>query len=100
MALPQEQASAEDLARLVGERIESGAILQFGIGAVPDEIARLLADGEHGGFGIHTEMICDGVMTLHEAGKVTNRKPLCDGLAVATFALGSDRLYRLLDQNP
>ncbi|TMA54716.1 MAG: 4-hydroxybutyrate CoA-transferase, partial [Deltaproteobacteria bacterium] len=53
-----------------------------------------------GAFGIHTEMLSDGVMRLHEAGKVTNRKPLYDGLTVATFALGSQRLYRWLDANP
>jgi acyl-CoA hydrolase len=102
MALPQEQASPEDLtiARNVCERIQAGGILQFGIGAVPDEIARLLAAGASGGFGIHTEMICDGVMTLHESGKVTNHKPVYDGVTVATFALGSDTLYRWLDQNP
>jgi len=45
-------------------------------------------------------MISDGVMRLHEAGKVTNRKPLYDGFTVATFALGSQRLYRWLDGNP
>jgi len=102
MTLPQEQASPEDLAiaRNVCERIKGGAILQFGIGAVPDEIARLLAAGASGGFGIHTEMICDGVMRLHESGKVTNHKPVYDGVTVATFGLGSDTLYRWLDRNP
>jgi acyl-CoA hydrolase len=102
MTLSQEHASSEDLAiaRHVCERIKEGATLQFGIGAVPDEIARLLAAGAGGGFGIHTEMICDGVMTLHESGKVTNHKPVYDGVTVATFALGSDRLYRWLDGNP
>jgi acyl-CoA hydrolase len=39
-------------------------------------------------------------MRLHEAGKVTNRKPLYDGLTVATFALGSEKLYPWLDGNP
>jgi acyl-CoA hydrolase len=74
-------------------------VLQFGIGAVPDEIARLLAAGTKGGFGIHTEMISDGVMKLHEAGKVVNRKPVYVGVSVATFALGSEPLYRWLDGN-
>jgi acyl-CoA hydrolase len=44
-------------------------------------------------------MISDGVMRLHRAGKVTNRKPLYDGVTVATFALGSEALYRWLDGN-
>ena len=102
VTLPQEQPSAEEraIARLVSDRIDGQAILQFGIGAIPGEIARILAESERGGFGIHTEMISDGVMFLHEAGKVTNRKPLYDGLTVATFALGSEKLYRWLDGNP
>jgi acyl-CoA hydrolase len=102
VALPPEEPSPADLviAQLVVERILPGSILQFGIGAIPDAIARILAEQPGGGFGIHTEMISDGVMRLHEAGKVTNRKPLYDGFTVATFALGSERLYRWLDGNP
>ncbi|TMA40027.1 MAG: acetyl-CoA hydrolase/transferase family protein [Deltaproteobacteria bacterium] len=102
VTLPEEQPSPDDrtIAAQVCERILPGSILQFGIGAVPDEIARILAEQPGGAFGIHTEMLSDGVMRLHEAGKVTNRKPLYDGLTVATFALGSQRLYRWLDANP
>jgi len=102
VALPPEEPSPADLAiaQLVSERILPSSILQFGIGAIPDAIARILAERPGGGFGIHTEMISDGVMRLHEAGKVTNRKPLYDGFTVATFALGSERLYRWLDGNP
>ncbi|MGH7338917.1 MAG: acetyl-CoA hydrolase/transferase family protein, partial [Candidatus Rokuibacteriota bacterium] len=102
VSLPVKQPSPEDLAiaRRVCDQIEPGAILQFGIGAIPDEIGRILAEGPLGDFGIHTEMISDGVMRLHEAGKVTNRKPLYDGFSVATFALGTSRLYGWLDGNP
>lgn len=102
LALPDLPAEPEELAiadRVLG-LIESGATLQFGIGAVPNEIAERLASGPLGDFGIHTEMFSDGVQRLHEAGKVTNRKGLYDGVSVATFALGSDALYRWLDGNP
>src|SRR6185369_14630750 len=67
---------------------------------VPDEVAKRLAAGPLGDFGVHTEMISDGVMALHRAGKVTNRKGLYDGVSVGTFALGSGALYRWLDRNP
>ena len=102
VTIPDTEPTADDvaIARLVAERIPAGATLQFGIGAIPDEIGSLLAKGSQGGFGIHTEMISDGVMHLHEAGKVTNEKPLHRGHTVATFALGSERLYRWLDGNP
>lgn len=102
VTLPHEPPSAEDLAiaQHVVERVAPDAILQFGIGAIPDEIGRILAERPGGAFGIHTEMLSDGVMRLHEAGKVTNRKPVYDGVTPATFALGSDALYRWLDGNP
>jgi acyl-CoA hydrolase len=101
VALPAVEPTPEDMAiaRRVCDRIEPGAILQFGIGAIPDQIARILAEQPGGGFGIHTEMISDGVMRLHQAGKVSNRKPLYGGYTVATFALGSQELYRWLDGN-
>ncbi|MGH7895024.1 MAG: acetyl-CoA hydrolase/transferase family protein [Candidatus Binatia bacterium] len=100
--LPDEPASTTEaaIAAHVARVVEEGSTLQFGIGAVPNEIARILAGGPLGDFGIHTEMISDGVMQLHRAGKVTNRKGLYDGVSVATFALGSADLYRWLDANP
>ncbi len=98
-ALPASPASPADIA--IAEHatalIPSGSTLQFGIGAIPDEIAEHLATGPQADLGIHTEMISDGVMRLHAAGKVTNRKGLYDGVSVATFALGSAALYRWLD---
>jgi len=102
VALPDATPSAEDLAiaRHAAAQVEPGAILQFGIGSIPDEIGRLLAERPGGAYGIHTEMISDSVMRLHRAGKVTNRKPVYDGVTVATFALGSAALYRWLDGNP
>jgi acyl-CoA hydrolase len=102
VSLPSETASAEEvaIASHVASLIEDGSTLQFGIGAIPDEIARLLAQSPLGRFGIHTEMISDGVMHLHRAGKVANQKGLYDGLSVATFALGSAALYTWLDGNP
>ncbi|HJQ85183.1 MAG TPA: acetyl-CoA hydrolase/transferase C-terminal domain-containing protein [Candidatus Binatia bacterium] len=102
VALPASAPSPEDLAIAgrVTALVEEGATLQFGIGAIPDEIARRLADGPLGDFGIHTEMVSDGVMQLHRAGKVTNRKGLHDGVSVGTFALGTAALYAWLAEDP
>ena len=51
--------------------------------------------------GIHTEMIGDGILTLIECGAVTNRrKNYLPGKCIATFALGSKKLYRFMDRNP
>jgi acyl-CoA hydrolase len=93
-------AEEMEIARHVTALIPDGAVLQFGIGGVPDGVARILARGERGGFAIHTELVSDGVMHLHQAGKISNRKPLYNGLTVGTFALGSAELYPWLDGNP
>jgi acyl-CoA hydrolase len=51
--------------------------------------------------GIHSEMFCRSHLDLIEAGSVSNaHKGVHDGVSVATFALGDDRVYRWLDDNP
>ncbi len=79
--------------------ISDGCTLQTGIGGVPSMIATILAEGDGGDYGVHSEMFTSGLMSLHEAGKVTNRKGNLDGVSVATFAAGSEELYRWLDEN-
>jgi acyl-CoA hydrolase len=93
---PEERA----IARWVAELIEDGATLQFGIGGIPNAVAELLCAEAKGDFGIHSEMLVDGIMRLHEAGKVVNRKGVHDGFSIGTFAGGSEALYRWLDRNP
>ncbi|MFN8173760.1 MAG: acetyl-CoA hydrolase/transferase C-terminal domain-containing protein [Solirubrobacteraceae bacterium] len=78
--------------------IPPGSTVQTGIGAIPSAIVAGLADGEGGGYGVHSEMFTDGLMRLHESGKVTNdAKGQYDGVSVVTFAMGSEALYRWLD---
>jgi len=82
--------------------VPAGATLQTGIGGVPSEIVKILAGSDLGDFGIHSEMFTDGLMALHRAGKVTNRKGSpngTDGHSICTFALGSRALYDWLDEN-
>jgi acyl-CoA hydrolase len=79
--------------------VTDGATLQTGIGAVPSVVASLLADGDGGDYGIHSEMFTTGLMRLHQSGKVTNRKGQYDGVSVATFAGGTRELYDWLDGN-
>ncbi len=92
---PIDRAVAGHARRFIGD----GCTLQTGIGAIPSEIARLLSEDRGGDYGIHSEMFSDGLMQLHLAGKVSNRKGVHDGYSVATFALGSTRLYEWLDGN-
>lgn len=99
--LPDEESGDVDarIAALVEERIESGSTLQIGIGGVPNMVARLLAGGSKRDFGVHTEMMVDGIRHLHEAGKVVNRGVVYEGKSIATFGVGSRALYDWLDGN-
>jgi acyl-CoA hydrolase len=101
LALPQPEIEQTDraIAEHAAALVPAGSTLQTGIGAVPSMIAGLLADGEGGDYGIHSEMFTDGLMALHRAGKVANRKGTYDGVSVATFAAGTADLYGWLDEN-
>jgi acyl-CoA hydrolase len=83
----------------VRDFVPEGATLQTGIGAVPSMVATLLAEGDGGGYGIHSEMFTTGLMRLHQAGKVTNEKGTYDGVSVTTFAAGTRELYDWLHEN-
>jgi acyl-CoA hydrolase len=88
------------IARHAVEFIRPGSTLQTGIGSIPSQIATLLAEGDGGDYGLHSEMFTDGCMQLHRAGKVTNAgKGVYKGVSVTTFAFGSPELYAWLDGN-
>jgi acyl-CoA hydrolase len=79
--------------------IPDGATLQLGIGTIPDAVLASLAGKRD--LGVHTEMLSDGVMRAMEAGIVTGaRKTLHPGKVVATFVMGTNALYRFVDNNP
>ena len=98
-----DDAPPSDIDRAIAEHVRAfvpdGATLQTGIGAVPSVVAALLAEGDGGGYGIHSEMFTTGLMQLHRAGKVTNQKGTYDGVSVATFAGGTRELYEWLHEN-
>jgi acyl-CoA hydrolase len=92
-----------DVERHIGEHVASlipdRATLQMGIGAIPDAVLAHLGDRED--LGVHTEMFSDGLVTLAEVGVITNRcKSRWRDRVVASFAVGSQRLYDFVDGNP
>jgi len=87
------------IADFASRYVTDGCTLQTGIGGVPSLVARILADGPGGDYGIHSEMFTTGLMHLHRSGKVTNRKGVFDGMSVTTFAAGTEELYAWLDGN-
>jgi len=87
------------IGKYVADMIDDGSTLQIGYGGIPDAVVMQLTHKHD--LGIHTEMIGDGILTLAECGAVTNRrKNYLPGKMVATFALGSNKLYRFMDRNP
>jgi acyl-CoA hydrolase/GNAT superfamily N-acetyltransferase len=93
----------DEVARGIGENIarliDDGCTLQMGIGTIPDSILASLVDKKD--LGVHTEMLSDGVIDLVEAGVLTNdRKTLHRGKIIASFVMGTRRLYDWVDQNP
>ena len=92
-----------DVERAIGQNVASlvrdGDTLQLGIGAIPDAVLLFLK--EKNDLGIHTEMFSDGVVELAEAGVITNaKKTLHRGQSVATFLMGTRRLYDYVNNNP
>lgn len=104
VALPGGDGPPSDVDRAIAghavDFISAGSTLQTGIGSIPNQIATLLAEGDDGDYGLHSEMFTDGCMKLHRAGKVSNAgKGQYEGQSVTTFAFGSRELYQWLDGN-
>jgi acyl-CoA hydrolase len=86
------------IAELVAERIPNGATIQLGIGAIPSAVATMLDQHRH--LGIHTELLSDPVVDLVDKGVVTGTSKVMNrGEIIATFALGTKRLYDFCDRN-
>jgi acyl-CoA hydrolase len=83
----------------VAELVDDGACLQMGIGGIPNAVLAQL--GNHKDLGVHTEMFADGILPLVEKGVVNGRRKKIDqGKMVASFLMGSQKLYDFIDDNP
>ena len=99
VGLPTVGPVQQAIGKYVADMIDDGSTLQIGYGGIPDAVVVQLTSKTD--LGIHTEMLGDGILHLIEAGVVTNRrKNYLPGKTIATFALGSARLYRYMDRNP
>jgi len=79
--------------------IEDRSTLQMGIGSIPNAVLSRL--GNHKDLGLHTEMFSDGVIDLILKDVINgNYKKVDRGRALATFLIGSQKLYDYVDDNP
>jgi 4-hydroxybutyrate CoA-transferase len=96
---PKITENDEKIGGYCAELIRDGDTLQLGIGAVPDAILGFLKHKKD--LGIHTEMFSDGVVDLVDAGVITcTRKNYNPGKMVATFFMGTEKLYKFVHNNP
>lgn len=95
------ELSDEDLAisRFCSELIEDGAIVQVGFAGISQGLIEYIKDRKD--LGVHTEMFTDSLIDLVEAGVITNAtKQIYRGKSIATFCMGTRRLYDYVDGNP
>jgi acyl-CoA hydrolase/GNAT superfamily N-acetyltransferase len=92
-----------DVTRQIAENIsalvEDGSTIEVGIGRIPQALLGFLKDKKD--LGIHTEMISDGIVDLIQCGAINGtRKTMDHGKVVASFCLGTRKLYDFIDNNP
>ncbi len=89
---------APRIGKNVADLVPDGATIQVGYGSIPDAILAFLEDKKD--LGVHTEMFSDGIIDLVEKGVITGaRKGFHEGKIVASFCMGTRRLYDFIDGN-
>ena len=89
----------EKIGEYVASLIEDRSTLQMGIGSIPNAALSKLKN--HKDLGLHTEMFSDGIIDLIESDVINcNYKGTLRGRVLATFLIGSKRLYDFVSDNP
>lgn len=100
--ITKDYVQPSEIDKLIGkncsELVPDGACLQMGIGSLPNALAAELKN--HKNLGLHTEMFADGCLELIEKGIINGAcKKIDKGQVVASFLLGSHRVYNYIDHN-
>jgi len=99
LLIPKPTKIEQKIGDYIAELIDDRSTLQLGIGVIPNAVLGNLTN--HKDLGLHTEMVSDGVIDLVLKDVInSNYKAVDPGRALATFALGSKRLYDYIDDNP
>jgi RimJ/RimL family protein N-acetyltransferase len=89
----------EQIARYTARIIEDNATLQIGLGQIPNEMLKYLDSRNN--LGIHSDVITEPVVDLIEKGIITgNAKTIHRGQVVASYCMGTKRLYDFVHKNP
>ncbi|MBN2797966.1 MAG: GNAT family N-acetyltransferase [Deltaproteobacteria bacterium] len=97
--LPQESETHRQIGEYVAALVEDGSTLEVGIGRIPHSVVPYLKCKKN--LGIHTEMLSDSIIDLIEAGVVNGAEKTTDhGRVVVSFAMGTQRLFDYVNDNP
>ena len=87
------------IGHFVSQLVDDGATLQVGFGRIPNTVLKYLDNKND--LGIHTQVITEGLLPLFAGKVITNKqKSLLPGRAVTSLCMGSENLYRYVDNNP
>lgn len=96
--IPEPDGTLRAIGQNLGRLIEDGSTIECGIGRIPQALAEYLRDKKE--LGVHTEMFSDWIIDLVECGAITcSKKTINRGKVVASFCMGSQRLYEYIDDN-
>jgi acyl-CoA hydrolase/RimJ/RimL family protein N-acetyltransferase len=97
--IPQPNQTLRRIGQNIARLVEDGSTIECGIGRIPQALAEFLKDKKD--LGIHTEMFSDWIIDLIECGAITcAKKSLNHSKIVASFCMGSKRLYDYINNNP
>lgn len=98
-AMPEPDETLRRIGQNIARLVEDGSTIECGIGRIPQALVEFLKDKRD--LGVHTEMFGDWIIDLIECGAITcSKKRLNYGKIVASFCMGSRRLYDYIDNNP
>jgi acyl-CoA hydrolase/RimJ/RimL family protein N-acetyltransferase len=96
---PEVTDATRQIAEYIAALVEDGSTIEFGIGKIPQALLGFLRDKKD--LGVHTEMVTDSIIPLIESGAITGARKTTDrNKIVASFALGTKKLYDYIDNNP
>lgn len=97
--VPESDETLRRIGQNIARLVEDGSTIECGIGRIPQALAESLKGKRD--LGVHTEMFGDWIIDLIECGAITcAKKSLNRGKIVASFCMGSQRLYDYINNNP
>ncbi len=96
---PRPSPEIKKIGEFIAALVDDGSTIEFGIGEIPQAVVPFLMNKKD--LGIHTEMFTDSIIKLIESGVVNgSRKSMDRGKVVASFCMGTKKIYDYIDNNP